>query len=96
MSEFTVSPEMIRTVAGQVSSGASEIDAQRATLLTQIQGLGDNWQGQASTALQSLYEKWDADVRSLHTTLTEIGQTMQSAATAYEGTESNIRSSFSG
>jgi WXG100 family type VII secretion target len=95
MSEYTVTPDAIRSVAGQVASGASEIDAQRSALLARIQGLGDSWQGQAASALQALYEKWDADIRSLHTTLTEIGQTMQGAATAYEATETGVRQSFS-
>jgi uncharacterized protein YukE len=44
--------------------------------------------------LQSLYAQWDSQVRSLHDTLTQIGQTMQSAAANYEGTESTVRSSF--
>ncbi|GAB2587890.1 hypothetical protein Aab01nite_49500 [Paractinoplanes abujensis] len=95
MSDYSVSPEAIRGVAAQVSAGASEIDAQRATLLAQIQGLGDSWQGSASAALQALYTKWDADVRALHDTLTQIGQTMQTAATNYESTESAVRGSFS-
>ncbi|WP_433796355.1 WXG100 family type VII secretion target [Actinoplanes sp. CA-252034] len=95
MSDYAVSPEAIRGVAAQVSAGASEIDAQRANLLAQIQGLGDSWQGSASAALQSLYAQWDADVRSLHDTLTQIGQTMQSAAGNYESTESAVRGTFS-
>lgn len=94
MSQYNVSPEAIRTVAGQVSAGAAEIDTQRARLLSQIQGLGDSWQGVAATALQSLYARWDANVRALHETLTEIGQAMQTAATNYEGTEASVRSSF--
>jgi early secretory antigenic target protein ESAT-6 len=95
MSDYTVSPEAIRGVAAQVSAGASEIDAQRATLLAQIQGLGDSWQGTASAALQTLYTQWDTEVRALHDTLTQIGQTMQSAAGTYESTESSVRGSFS-
>ncbi|MEU4242403.1 WXG100 family type VII secretion target [Actinoplanes sp. NPDC026619] len=95
MSDYSVSPEAIRGVAAQVSAGASEIDAQRSALLAQIQGLGDSWQGSASTALQTLYGQWDSDVRALHETLSQIGQTMQSAATNYEGTESAVRGSFS-
>ena len=95
MPEFTVTPEAIRNVAGQVASGASEIDAQRASLLAQIQGLGDSWQGQAASALQALYQRWDSDVRALQETLTEIGQAMQGAATEYETTESNVQRAFS-
>lgn len=94
MSDFRVSSEAIRNVAGQVASGAEEIDAQRQTLLSQIHGLGDSWQGSAATALQTLYEKWDSDVRTLQTTLTEIGQTMQEAATNYETTETGVQRSF--
>jgi len=94
MSEFMVTPDAIRSVAGQVASGASDIEEQRARLLAQIQGLGDSWQGQAASALQDLYARWDADIRSLHTTLTEIGQTMQAAASRYESTESSVRQSF--
>jgi uncharacterized protein YukE len=45
--------------------------------------------------LQALYSQWDSDVRSLHDTLTQIGQTMQSAAGNYESTESAVRGSFS-
>jgi WXG100 family type VII secretion target len=95
MSDFTVSPEAIRAVAGQVSAGASEIDAQRATLLGQIQGLGDSWQGSASAALQALYAEWDNNVRALHETLEQIGTTMQGAAGNYEQTETAVRGSFS-
>ncbi|MBM2623214.1 WXG100 family type VII secretion target [Actinoplanes sp. LDG1-06] len=94
MSEYSVSPEAIRGVAAQVSAGASEIDSQRAVLLGQIQGLGDTWQGAASSALQSLYAQWDANVRSLHDTLAQIGQTMQAAAASYEGTESAVQRSL--
>ncbi len=96
MSQYRVSPEEIRTVASQVASGGSEIEAQRTALLGQIQGLGDTWQGTAATALQGLYEKWDSDVRALMTTLSEIGQAMNQAANAYEQTETGVTTTFSG
>jgi WXG100 family type VII secretion target len=94
MSQFRVSPEQIRAVAGQVASGGSEIEQQRTALLGQIQGLGDSWQGTAASALQGLYEKWDSDVRSLMTTLSEIGQAMNQAATQYEETETSVTGMF--
>lgn len=95
MSEITVTPDQITAVAGQVASGANEIETQRAALLSQIQGLGDTWQGAAASALQALYQQWDADIRALQNTLTEIGQTMRTAADAYQTTESGITRSFS-
>ena len=95
MPEITVTPEDITTVAGQVASGASDIESQRAALLAKIQGLGDSWQGPAASALQELYAKWDSDARALMDTLTEISQAMQQAATRYEETESNVRRGFS-
>jgi ESAT-6 family protein len=95
MSGYKVSPEDIRNVAQQVTNQASEIETQRASLLAQIQGLGDTWQGTAAAALQALYEKWDSDARALTQTLTEIGQTMQQAATAYQVTEEGITHDFS-
>lgn len=96
MSQYRVSPEEIRAVASQVASGGSEIEAQRTALLGQIQGLGDTWQGTAASALQGLYEKWDSDVRSLMTTLSEIGQAMNQAANQYEATETSVTGTFSG
>lgn len=95
MSEYRVSPEEIRTVAGQVGSGGTEIEAQRSTLLGQIQGLGDSWQGTAASALQALYEKWDSDVRALTATLSEIGTAMTTAANNYEQTETSVTGQFS-
>jgi WXG100 family type VII secretion target len=93
--EYRVSSEMITNVASQVTSGASEIEGQRSALLAQIQGLGDSWQGTAASALQELYAKWDSDARALMETLTEIGQAMQEAATAYEVTEEDVTREFS-
>jgi 6 kDa early secretory antigenic target len=94
MSQFRVSPEQIRAVAGQVASGGAEIEQQRTTLLGQIQGLGDSWQGSAASALQGLYEKWDSDARTLMTTLSEISQQMNQAAAQYEETETSVTGMF--
>jgi WXG100 family type VII secretion target len=94
MSQYRVSSDEIRAVAGQVTSGGAEIEQQRSTLLGQIQGLGDSWQGTAASALQGLYEKWDSDARALMTTLSEIGQAMNQAAATYEETETSVTGMF--
>jgi early secretory antigenic target protein ESAT-6 len=94
MSQITVTPEEIRTVAGQVMAGATEIEAQRKQVQSRIQQLGETWQGSAAMALQSLYERWDAQALSLNETLTEISQAMQQAATNYEAAEQAIVKSF--
>lgn len=95
MSQITVTPDDINEVAGEVASGASDIEGQRAALLAKIRGLGDSWQGQAAAALQELYERWDRDAQELMETLQEISQAMRQAATRYEETEVNITRGFS-
>jgi ESAT-6 family protein len=95
MARITVTPEEITTVAGQVASGASDIESQRGALLTKIQGLGDSWQGPAASALQELYARWDHDARALMETLTEISQAMRQAAIRYDETEGKVAGEFS-
>jgi len=94
MADFQVSSEAIRGVASQVASGAEEINSQLQTLMAQIHGLGDSWQGAAASALQALYEKWNSEAQALQATLVEISQTMQTAAANYETTEAGVQRSF--
>jgi 6 kDa early secretory antigenic target len=94
VAQITVTPEEIRTVAGQVMAGATEIEAQRKQVLAKIQQLGETWQGVAAGALQSLYERWDTQAQSLNQTLTEISQAMERAATNYEETEQAVAKTF--
>lgn len=75
-------------------AGATEIQAQREKLLSQIRQLGESWQGAAATALRTLYERWDTQQVQLHATLTEISNAMQQAATHYEESEQRIVKTF--
>jgi WXG100 family type VII secretion target len=95
MSQIAVTPDEINTVAEQVGAGASDIESQRAALLTKIRGLGDTWQGRAASALQELYEKWDKDAQELMETLQEISRAMQQAAIRYEEAETGVTREFS-
>jgi WXG100 family type VII secretion target len=80
----------------RVTSGKNDITQQLAGLKAAIDNLGGNWQGSASTAYNQLYQQWNTSATSLFQSLEGIANMLKQAATAYEQTETQLQTGFSG
>lgn len=89
-----VTPEQLHSIAGQLSSGAQNIESINTQLRGQVAPLGSDWAGVAQARFQQLWEEWQRSSRNLHEALTGISQLMNSAGTHYADNEAAIASSF--
>lgn len=89
-----VTPEQLHGVAGQLSSGAQNIESINTQLRGQVAPLGSDWAGVAQARFQQLWEEWQRSSRNLHEALTGISQLMNNAGTGYADNEAAIAQSF--
>ena len=95
MSGIKVTPEQLNSLAGQVSKGSSEIDAQLRALGNTISPLvGGDWAGQASQRFNGLWDEWQRSANGLKHALDGISQLMSQAGSAYANAESQIANTF--
>jgi ESAT-6 family protein len=91
---ISVTPEQLHTIAGQLTSGASEVESLLGQLASYVSPLQGDWVGQAQQQFESLWAEWQQSARGLHEALTGIATLTKSAATNYETNEQGIASSF--
>lgn len=82
--------------SNKITSTRGEISNQLASLKSLVDGLGGTWQGAASSAYNSLYANWNTSATKLFESLDGIAQLLSQAAQAYEQTETQLKSGFSG
>lgn len=89
-----VTPEQLQQVSGQLTSGASSIEATNSQLRSQVAPLGSDWAGQAQARFQQLWEQWERSARQLNEALNGIAQLTNQAGAAYADNEAAVASSF--
>jgi WXG100 family type VII secretion target len=61
-----VSPEQLQSIAGQLNSGASNIESINSQLQSQVAPLGSDWAGVAQARFHELWAEWQRSSRGGH------------------------------
>jgi WXG100 family type VII secretion target len=95
VSLIKVTSEDLSSASARLSSGSQEIDGQLASMRSLVQSLvGGDWQGSASTSLDTLYQQWNTSAANLREALDGISQLLANAANSYATTEQQISQSM--
>lgn len=94
MSGIKVTPEQLRTVSAQLSSGASNIESTLGQLTGSVTPLGSDWAGVAQVRFQELWTQWQRSAKSLNEALLGMSRLMGQAGQAYQSTEEAIARTF--
>ena len=93
---LVVTWQELSSASSRLISVEGDIKGQLGQLKSLVDGLGGTWQGAASGAYNHLYTGWDASAKQLFESLDGIAQMLAKAAQAYEQTENQLKSGFSG
>jgi WXG100 family type VII secretion target len=93
---LAVTWQELSNASNKIISTEGDIKNQLASLKSLVDGLGGTWQGGASSAYNSLYANWNTSAAKLFESLDGIAQMLGKAAQAYEQTENQLKSGFSG
>ena len=93
---LAVTWQELSSASNKIVSTEGDIKGQLGQLKSLVDGLGGTWQGAANSAYTSLYASWDKSAAQLFEALDGIAKMLGQAATAYEQTENQLKSGFSG
>jgi WXG100 family type VII secretion target len=91
---ITVTPAQLQQIAGQLTTGAGEVESILSTLAGYVSPLQADWIGQAQQQFEALWLEWQNSARGLHEALTGIATMTQQAGAAYESNEQGIAATF--
>lgn len=91
---ITVTPAELQQIAGQLTTGAGEVESILSTLAGYVSPLQADWVGQAQQQFEALWLEWQNSARGLHEALTGIATMTQQAGSAYESNEQGIAATF--
>lgn len=95
MAFIKVTAEELSSTAAQLNSAAAQIQAENSQAMSQVQALvGAGWQGAASGAFEAAFAQWKTGADQVQSALAQISGLLNTAATSYDSTESQIASSF--
>ena len=57
-----VTPEQLQSIAGQLNSGASNIESINSQLQSQVAPLGSDWAGVAQARFHELWAEWQPNL----------------------------------
>lgn len=92
---YGTSVEEMQAAAAHVFEVNDSVQSQLSTLQNQLAPLAGAWKGQASTAFQTLMQRWDANAKTLNEALRGIGETIQVSGGAYAAQEEQEQQSMS-
>ncbi|MDQ3154277.1 MAG: WXG100 family type VII secretion target [Actinomycetota bacterium] len=95
MASYQVTPEEMQAGANNVFTTNETVQGQLSSLRNQLAPLAGAWQGQASTAFQTLMQRWDENARRLNEALRAIGEQLQASGTSYAQQEEQQTQSIS-
>jgi WXG100 family type VII secretion target len=93
-SGIAVTPERLREISTQMSTGAVNVQAILFKLSGDVAPVRSEWVGAAQAQFNTLWDQLQADASGLHTALTSIAKLTENAAKAYEAAEASIAKSF--
>jgi len=90
MAKMTVTPRVLKTVAGELKTLARNYTAQYEDLFRTTDGTNKHWNGDDNTAFCSQIRKYEADFREMVQALTSYAEHLETSAASYEATERAI------
>ena len=93
---LAVTWQELSTASNTLKSTEGDIRGQLSKMKSMIDNLGGTWQGAAAGAYNTMYANWDKGAAQLFESLSGIADMLAKAATAYEQTENQLKSGFSG
>ncbi len=93
-SGIAVTPEKLREISTQMSTGAADVQAILSRLAGDVAPVRSEWVGAAQAQFNALWDQLQQDASGLHSVLTGIAKLTQNAAAAYEAAEQSIAKSF--
>ncbi|RJQ69536.1 WXG100 family type VII secretion target [Pseudonocardiaceae bacterium YIM PH 21723] len=95
MAGYALSPDELSGSAQKVDQSAQNIQGLFAHLQSAVQGIGNQWQGDASTAFNKLAEQIHTNGQKVQKSLGEISTNLQQAGVTYNQQEQDAQSSIS-
>lgn len=89
-----VTPGQLQDLAGRVSSGSGQIEAELRSLAGALGPLGSDWAGVAQSRFLTLWQEWQRSAEQLQSALTGISSLLGQAGRAYAEAETQIAGSF--
>lgn len=87
MTRYQVDSEAVLGAHGAIRTTMSRIQAEAASLRTQLTNLQDSWSGPAATAFQSVVADWTATQQRVEQSLEGIGQALGRVGRQYADVE---------
>ena len=82
-----VTPQELKTTAGQFQSRASKIQQLTSEMMSQVKSLTSDYEGEASTAYINTFSRLEEDMNQIQAKIKEHVPDLNDMATAYESTE---------
>ena len=93
--EVSAADGALKAGAAQVAQSRGELTQQLSALEGKLNGIGAQWQGQGSTAFQSLMVRWNEDARKIINALNEFEQNLNTSQTTYTSSDEQQSSTMS-
>lgn len=91
MVEIRVSPERLRSVAGQLDSNRQEVDSLLSNMITMINNLQGEWTGLAQVDYANLFNEQVPSTRSqLNELLDNLSRELRRIADTFEETDRGV------
>lgn len=91
---FRVRPEELNALAARLVDGAGDIDAVDRALRAAVAPVRGEWQGEASSRFEALWQQWTSSARMLQEALEGVSRLLDGAGTNYAITETGVEGSF--
>ena len=96
MSDILLRASEARDEAAHVQSEAAAAQEQMNNLRTRLNGLAASFKGQTAEAFDAAFNEWKLSADQMLSSLGELGQFLNQAATVIEDTDAQIASSLRG
>lgn len=84
---YGTTPEEMARAGRRALRVDEQIQADLATLRSQVAAIGGGWRGAAATSFNGLMQQWDTSARKLSGALQGIGGSIVASGRSYEQTE---------
>lgn len=90
MASIKISPDQVRSVAGQFQSKSQETGTMVQQLQTAVNSMQSEWQGMASQRFYNDYTQWNQQMQKYVQVLADIGNELTRIANTLEQTDQQL------
>lgn len=90
MASIKISPDLVRTVAGQFQQKSQDTGTMVQQLQSAVKGMESEWQGLSSQRFFSDYTQWSQQMQKYVQTLADIGNELTRIANTLEQTDQQL------